>query len=327
LKSPVPLIDRSTYVSPFWLPGGHAQTIFPALHRRVPVVTDERERIETPDADFLDLDWQRSGRNDRVAVLSHGLEGSSRDSCMQGMAAALLAEGWDVVAWNCRGCSGETNRLLRSYHSGATEDLAAVVDHVLAGGTYRRVALIGFSLGGNITLKYAGDLGAEIDPRVDRAIAFSVPCDLAASSMTLEHWANRIYMARFMTSLRRKIRGKMKMFPGELTDAGLDTMRTFREFDGAYTAPLHGYRDAEDYWARASSGPVLGRLAIPSLLINARNDPFLPIECFPEDVAQGSACFHLEAPHHGGHLGFLSSAARCEYWSERRALEFLRNAR
>lgn len=322
-ESRMPLIP-STYVPPFWLRGGHLQTIYPALFRRMPWITRERERIEIADGDFLDLDWKRSGRADRVAIVSHGLEGKSRDTCVQGMAAALARGGWDVAAWNCRGCGGEANRLLRSYHSGATEDLAEVVDHVLRDGRYRRVALIGFSLGGNITLKYVGDLGAAIDPRVDRAVAFSVPCDLASSSLALETRANRIYMDRFLVNLRAKIRGKMKMFPGELSGSGLDAMRTFREFDGAYTAPLHGYRDAEDYWARASSKPVLGRITIPALLVSARNDPFLPQECFPEEAARNSEHFHLEAPRCGGHIGFASFAARGEYWSETRAVDFVR---
>jgi predicted alpha/beta-fold hydrolase len=134
---------------------------------------------------------------------------------------------------------------------------------------------------------------------------------------------NRIYMDRFLKSLRAKIRVKMRMFPGVLGDAGLDEMRTFREFDGAYTAPMHGYRDAEDYWARASSRPVLGRIAIPSLLVNARNDPFLPRECFPEEIARGSEHFHFEAPGHGGHIGFAAFPARDGYWSETRTVEFL----
>ena len=319
----MPLIESSTYAAPFWLRGGHAQTIWPALFRRVRLVTAERERIETPDGDFLDVDWERSRRSERVAILSHGLEGSSRDTYVQGMAAALERAGWDVAAWSCRGCSGEPNRMLRSYHSGATEDLAAVVDHVLRGGRYRRVALVGFSLGGNITLKYLGDYGAGIDPRVDRAAAFSVPCDLASSSLALEGWRNRVYMDRFLVNLRGKIRAKMRKFPGALSDAGLDAMRTFREFDGAYTAPLHGYRDAEDYWARASSKPVLGRIEIPTLLVNARNDPFLPAECFPEDAARASGHFHFEAPRQGGHIGFVSFNDRGEYWSETRAVEFL----
>lgn len=318
----MPFIARSSYVAPWWLRGGHAQTIVPAVFRRVARITRERERITTPDGDFLDLDWNRDAGADRVAILSHGLEGESRNAYVQGMAHALRAAGWDVVAWNFRGCSGEINRLLRSYHSGATEDLAAVVEHVFRDGRYGRAALVGFSLGGNLTLKYLGDLGAAVDPRLVGAVAFSVPCDLAASSRALESRANRIYMARFLRDLRRKIRAKMAVFPGQVSDAGLDAMRTFREFDGAYTAPLHGFRDAADYWKRASCRPVLGRIAVRTLLVNARNDPFLPAECFPECEARDSAWFHLDAPREGGHLGFLP-ARPGPYWSERRAVEFL----
>ncbi len=319
----MPLIETSSHRPPCWLPGGHAQTIFPALFRRVPFVTGERERIATPDGDFLDLDWARSPGSACVAILSHGLEGDSRDSYVQGMASALRSTGWNVVAWNLRGCSGETNLRLRSYHSGATEDLAAVVDHVRSDPLVKRIALVGFSLGGNITLKYLGDLGAGGDARLAAAVAFSVPCDLAASSRALESRANRVYMDRFLVGLRGKIRAKMRAFPGELRDDGLDAMRTFREFDGAYTAPLHGFRDAEDYWARASSRPVLPRIAVPTLLVQARNDPFLPPGCFPEAEARASRWLHLEAPRHGGHLGFTPRRGRGEYWSETRAREFL----
>ncbi len=311
----------SSYRSPWWLRGGHLQTIYPALFRRVAPVTTVRERIETPDGDFLDLEWARSGG--KVAILSHGLEGNAGDAYVQGMAGALLRAGWSVVAWSYRGCSGEPNRRLRSYHSGATEDLAAVVGHVLGRGDFRRVALVGFSLGGNLTLKYAGDLGRGMDVRVDRVVGLSAPCDLAASSLRLERLSNRIYMQRFLASLRGKIRTKIRMFPGELGDAGLEAMRTFREFDGAYTAPLHGFRDAEDYWARASSKPVLSRIAVPALLVNARNDPFLPAECFPEEEARASAVFHLEMPREGGHLGFAPTKRSAVYWSERRVVEFL----
>lgn len=245
---------------------------------------------------------------------------------MQGMAGAFHRAGWDVLAWNCRGCGGVESRKLRSYHSGATDDLAAVVNHALAGNRYREAGLIGFSLGGNITLKYLGELGEAVDPRVLGGVAFSVPCDLAASSIRLERLSNRIYMGRFMRSLRTKIRGKIKQFPGQLTDEGLEVMRTFREFDGAYTAPLNGFESAEDYWARASSKPFLNRIAVPALLVNARNDPFLPEECFPEEAAANSECFHLEAPRDGGHVGFVSFTRSGEYWSEKRAVEFLGGA-
>lgn len=318
----MPLLAVSDYVPPRWLPGGHAQTIFPAIFRRVPVITRRRERLETVDGDFLDLDWNRTG-SPRLAILSHGLEGNAHNACVQGMATALARAGWDALAWNFRGCSGEPNRLLRSYHSGVTEDLAIVVERALAEPGVRTIALVGFSLGGNVTLKYLGERGGDMDPRVIAAVAFSVPCDLAASSRALERRANRLYMDRFLVSLSAKVREKMKMFPGALRDDGLDGMRTFREFDAAYTAPLHGFRDAEDYWARASCRSDLPRIAIPTLLVQAGNDPFLAPECFPGEEARASRWFHLEAPAAGGHIGFTPRSGAGEYWSETRAADFL----
>lgn len=319
----MPIIEPSTYAPPPGLWGGHLQTIYPALFRKLEQVTQLRERIETPDGDFLDLNWKISGRFSRVAVLSHGLEGDAGNTYIQGMAAALNRKGWDILAWNFRGCSQEPNRLLRSYHSGETGDLQTVITHALASGRYNQLGLIGFSLGGNMTLKYLGDLGCNVDRRIVAAVVFSVPCDLASSSQALEKFTNRIYMHRFLVGLRRKIREKMLRFPGELTDQGLDKMRTFREFDAAYTAPMHGFLSAEDYWHRASCRPVLAGIRIPALMVNACNDPFLAPACFPFEEAAQSRCFYFEAPPSGGHVGFVSFNEQNQYWSETRALEFL----
>lgn len=316
----MPIVEP-TYRPPLGLGNGHVQTILPALFRHVPLITRTRERIATPDDDFLDLDWDTSPGADRVAIISHGLEGDSHNNYVQGMAAALQRAGWDTLAWNFRGCSGEPNRQLRSYHSGATEDLHAVVQRVLGTGRYQRVVLVGFSLGGNMTLKYLGETTP--DARVTHGVAFSVPCQLAASSHRLESLANRIYMRRFLRALSGKIRQKMTVFPGQVSDEGLDAMRTFREFDGAYTAPLHGFASAEDYWTRASSAAVLEQISIPTLLVNARNDPFLPEACFPWEAARKSRHFFLEAPRSGGHVGFMAFNPQGEYWSETRAVAFL----
>lgn len=314
----MPLLAHSSYRAPLGLPGGHLQTIYPALFRRVAPVTAERERILTPDGDFLDLEWNRSARATRLVLISHGLEGNSRNACIQGMAAAFVRAGWDVLAWSLRGCSGEPNRLLRSYHSGATDDLAAVVAH--SSPHYQTITLVGFSLGGNITLKY---LGEGPDPKVAGAVAFSVPCDLASSALRLEAITNRIYMQHFLSGLRVKIVQKMALFPGQVDAKGIGTMRTFREFDGAYTAPMNGFLSADDYWQRASCKPTLAAISVPTLLVNARNDPFLPPACFPEAEARASTAFHLESPPQGGHVGFATFNRRREYWSETRAVSFL----
>ncbi|WP_367875099.1 YheT family hydrolase [Luteolibacter sp. Populi] len=313
----MPLLE-SKYRAPGFLPGGHLQTIHPALFRRVRRVTTRRERLELADGDFLDLDWAGGG-GEKLVILSHGLEASSAAPYIQGMAAALHRRGWDVLAWNYRGCSGEPNRLLPFYHSGASGDLHHVVCHALAVHPAARIDLVGFSLGGNMTLKYLGE--REVDPRLHRAVAFSVPCNLACSSEQLSRRVNRLYMDRFLRCLRRKLVAKKPSFPDEIDLSGIGQVRNFRQFDDRFTAPLHGFRDAEDYWARASSRPFLGRIRIPALLVNAENDPFLGPGCFPREEAEASELFHLEAPADGGHVGF--SSGRGEYWSEQRAAEFL----
>lgn len=313
------------YKPPFGFRNAHLQTIYPTLFRKVPIVTQERERIATPDDDFIDLDWSRKRGTGRLAIITHGLEGHSRGHYCQGMAAALHKAGWEVLAWNFRGCSGEANRQLRSYHSGATGELQIVLDHVFEQTDYDAVSLVGFSLGGNLTLKYLGDCGAEIDPRIQGGVAISVPCDLASSAKQLEHWQNRFYMARFMQSLSAKVREKAQRFPGALSLDGLGRMRTFAEFDHAYTGPVHGFKSANDYWTQCSCRHVLKDIALPTLLISALDDPFLTPECFPHEAAVKNPHFEMETPKHGGHLGFVEFNDEGVYWSERRAVLFLKN--
>ena len=319
----MPLIEQSSYKAPLGYVSGHLQTIYPALFRKVPLITTERERITTPDDDFLDLDWARERSSPRLAILTHGLEGSTSATYVQGMARALVRAGWNVLAWNFRGCSGEPNRRLRSYHSGAIDDLETVLHHAMERTDVKQIALIGFSLGGNLTLKLIGDLGHYIDPRIQAAVTFSVPCDLAGSAKRLEHAVNRLYMRRFLKTLRAKVREKIERFPGEIEDEGLDWMRTFREFDGAYTAPIHGFINAEDYWQQCSCSTRLQNIAIPTLLINAQDDPFLTPSCYPINKAKDSAMLHFEIPKHGGHMGFVQFKNGNTYWSEQRAVEFI----
>jgi predicted alpha/beta-fold hydrolase len=316
------LIRNSSYRAPSWLPGGHLQTIYPALLRRVPALASRCERLELADGDFIDLEWSGDG-GPRLAILSHGLEADLKTGYIQGMAAALIRRGWDVLTWNFRGCGGKPNRLLRMYHSGATEDLQVVVCHALANHPALTIDLIGFSLGGNLTLKYLGECPADLPPRLHRAVVFSVPCDLACSSRQLSIPSNRIYMDRFLVAMRAKLRAKQALFPGQLDLTGLDRIRTFHEFDDRYTAPIHGFRDAADYWARNSSRQFLQYITLPTLLVNAANDPFLGPACYPRDEAEASGCFHFECPATGGHIGFPTFGKGGEYWSETRAVEFL----
>ena len=318
----MPVINGSTYVPPWFLANGHLQTLLPTMIRRVRGVAYQRERITMPDNDFLDLDWARAGSR-KLAVLAHGLEGDSKGHYILGMVKALVKRGWDAVAWNARGCSGEPNRVLRFTHSGATEDLQTVVTHVSSTGNYSEIAFFGFSLGGNLTLKYVGERGRELDRRIKAAVAFSVPCDLQSALLKLAQPANRIYMNRFLVTLRTKVRAMMRIAPGKIDDRGYEQMRTFKDFDDRYTAPIHGFVDAEDYWRKCSCKPYLKNVQIPTLLVNARNDPFLADACYPIEEAEANPNLHLEVPASGGHVGFMSFDRDGEYWSETRAVSFL----
>jgi len=313
------------YRPPWFLPGAHLQTIYPAMFRKVELIAQCKERIDTPDDDFLDLDWGRMG-NSRLAIICHGLEGHSRSRYVQGMARAMLKTGWDVLCWNYRGCSGEPNRLLRSYHSGSIDDLDTVIEHAKSVGQFRRIGLIGFSLGGNLILKYAGELGREMSDKAQATCVFSTPCDLEAASLELAKPSNAYYMRRFLKSLGKKVVEKERLHPGSLELSGLEEMRTFEEFDDRFTAPLNGFRNARDYWSKCSCLPVLDRIQVPSLIVNAMNDPFLPEACFPRGKAKKNPALLLETPRHGGHVGFPLWNGQNEYWSETRAALFIESA-
>ena len=313
---PMPVIP-SNFQAPWLISNGHVQTILGAVTRRE-MLAYERERLELPDGDFLDLDWRRSGAR-RLVIVSHGLEGSSTGSYIALVAQAVSKAGWDALAWNMRGCSGETNRLARSYHSGESNDLRTVINH--AASDYDEVALVGFSLGGNVTLKYLGE--APPHAKVIRAACFSVPVDLRASADALDtQWQNRLYLRRFLATMVDKAQIKAQRFPEQVAIVKPGEIRTLREFDDRFTAPLHGFKDAEDYWAKCSSRQFIPRITVPALLVNAQNDSFLTKHSMPYEEARQSETFYLEAPTSGGHVGFLEGLAFPPYYV-RRVAEFL----
>ncbi len=327
----MPLIPSDVYTPPFPLRNRHLHTIYPALFRHINNVPYHRERIDLPDGDFLDLDWslhtgsaieEAGDRADQLCIFLHGLEGSTDRSYIKGMVRSFNNNGWDTVACNFRGCSGETNRLLRSYHAGATEDLVAVIDHVRSKSGYSRIALIGFSLGGNLLLKYLGDYGATVPNEICGAVGVSVPCDLASSVNAMSISSNSFYMKRFMRHLRAKIMAKEAHFPGQIDISRLNEITTFQEFDGLYTAPLHGFANADAYWDECSCISGLEDIKIPTLILNAKDDPFLAPACYPVAAAKKNADLFLEMPLYGGHVGFVDKKKDGYYWSERRALEF-----
>ena len=241
---------------------------------------------------------------------------------MKGMARVFDRAGWDALGINFRGCSGFPNRRLRSYHSGATEDLATVLQHVRRKSDYRTIGLVGFSLGGNLVLKYLGERGGRLPPAIRWAAAVSVPCDLKDGALAMARPACRIYMMRFLRTLCAKARAKADRSDGWLRAEAFKGLRTFREFDDRYTAPAHGFKDAEEYWRRCSARFYVDRIRIPTLLINARNDPFLGPRCYPVSQARQSAWLHLEMPATGGHVGFIPPQIRDDFWHERRVLTF-----
>lgn len=287
-------------------------------------MSSRRVLLPTPDGDriLLDIALAETGsRNNAVAILSHGLEGDSRRKYMLGMGQAFLMHGVDVVARNFRCCGGEMNALPGMYHSGQTEDIHAVVHFCLEQG-YERIFLLGFSMGGNQVLKYLGEQGEHLPAQVAGAVVFSVPCDLTGCAKTLDLPSNRIYMEYFLHSLRVKIREKNRQYPELYPLQGLNAMKTFAEFDNRYTAPVHGFASAAEYWEKASSLPLLHNITVRVLLVNAKNDPFLSRSCFPVEMAASHKFLFFETPEQGGHVGFVPRHGS-PYWSERRAVQFL----
>jgi len=310
------------YRAPYFFKNGHIQSIYPSLFRKLDDHFMVRERIDIEDGDFLDLDWCRSGSR-RLVVISHGLEGHSRRPYIVGMAKAVVDNGWDALAWNFRSCGGSMNRHLRFYHSGATEDLHRVVNFAVESGDYDEVALIGFSMGGNLSLVYLGDKNVPLHPKVKKAIVYSVPCDLSASAEQLAQPQNRIYMSRFLKELKAKMLAKEKLFPDLLDLTGYEDIKSFRQFDDRYTAPIHGFRNADHYWDHCSSRRYIRNINVPTLIVNAKDDPFLASACYPHDEVDSNLNVKLETPETGGHVGFVSFNKNNLYWSEQRAIAFL----
>jgi len=316
-------LEIPEYQSPFFLRNGHLDTIIPHFLRRVPPVEYRRERIDTPDGDFLDLDWDRGpSTSKRLVLFSHGLEGSSRAKYIQGMIPHFRNQGFDALAWNCRSCSGEINRTARFYHSGASYDLDTVVEHVLKTTNYDSIHMIGFSMGGNITLKYLGEKSTTVNARLKSAVVFSVPVDLKSSTERLTGIMGRFYTRKFIRTLNRKLALKEP----QLREMGIDIRGAhkiwdFKTWDGRFTAPIHGFKDAEDYYAKSSSRPLLKHIRIPTLIVNAKNDPFLGDDCFPRAELKNHSFVRLETPELGGHVGFTSKGL---FWSESLALSAFR---
>lgn len=316
----MPLI-KSPYKAKGLFKNGHFSTIYSAKLRPIPEVEQERQRLELSDSDFVDVDWSYSAsKSNKVAILLHGLEGNAQRVYMQGQAKHLIDNGWDVAAMNHRGCSGEENRLYISYNSGRTFDLKELILHVESLPQYKTIALVGFSLGGNLVLKYLGEQKF-IPSKVSCGVAISAPLDLHNSLQKLIKPHNFVYNWTFINDLRKKYKRKMRHFPELMNKTELKKVRTLLDFDQLYTAPAHGFQDAYDYYKRSSSLPFVPNISTPVLLLNALNDTFLSENCYPTTLAETHKTLFLETPCTGGHVGFHVNN-KC-YYSEKRTLDFI----
>lgn len=324
----------ATYHAPRWLPGGHAQTIHAAMWAPKPMVTYWRDRWETPDFDFIDLDWvdnpalelRLEQHDDRpLVVLFHGLEGSSNSHYARSLMHAVAARGWRGVVVHFRGCSGELNRLPRAYHSGDSAEINWVLQR-LRSIRSSPIYVAGVSLGGNALLKWLGEQGEGARAVIKRAAAVSAPVDLAAAGEALGRGLNLMYTHNFLTTMKAKTLAKLKRYPALCDVRRMRAARTLREFDDVVTAPLHGFNGVDDYYARARSKPYLRTIATPTLLLNARNDPFLPARFLPTPQ-EVSHSVTLETPATGGHVGFVTGAFPGNIdWLAQRLLTFFSDA-
>ncbi len=320
---------HETYLAPKWLPGGHLQTIIPSLFAKIPEVNYRRERWELADGDFIDTDWALPADKSKtldtrpLVVLFHGLEGSSESHYAMAVMRAVLDKGWSGVVIHFRGCSGEVNRLPRFYYAGESAEMQSMLSRLAASANNRPIYAVGFSLGGNALLKWMGEYAEQAHKLVTKAAAISAPLDLAASAITLDQGLNRlIYTPMFVSSLKKKALALSERYPGLLNVKQVKAARTIHDIDNAVTAVLYGAKNAQDYYAKNSARPWLNKIPLPTLILNARNDPFLPEQFLP-DLAEVSAKVQLEYPRHGGHVGFATAPFPGHVnWLPKRLLQF-----
>jgi len=319
----MPVIN-STYQAKHLFKNGHFSTIYSAKLRPVPKLLQHRERLELKDGDFLDMDWSYAispaKQSKKLAILLHGLEGDAQRVYIKGQGKILVENGWDVTAMNHRGCSGEENRLYCSYNSGRTDDLSELIEHILENQDYQQIALVGFSLGGNLVLKYLGERD-DVPSKIVKGVAVSAPLQLDSSLNELIRFKNILYNKVFVRDLRKKYKRKMSHFPEKMNKQDLKKVKTLLDFDNLYTAPAHGFKNAQEYYTKSSSLQFLENIRTPVLILNALNDSFLSQDCYPHAIAKKHKNIYLETPETGGHVGFhLTNKV---YYSEKRVLEFI----
>lgn len=317
----MPWIQSSTYRPPPMFSNGHLQTLYPYFFRKIRDIEYKRIRLDTDCGDFLDIDLSLIG-SDELLIVSHGLEGSSASQYIKGMVRQFNRDGKDVLAWNMRSCSGEMNRLPGFYHAGMTDDLDLMIRYGIEKG-YKKISLIGFSLGANLTALYLGQRSETLAPEITNAVIFSTPCDLGKSAEKISRVRYRFYLESFLVTMRKKILDKSLSMDLGVSLEGIERIKSFREFDDRFTGPLHGFKNGQQYYDEVSCKKWLHKIKVPTLIINAKDDPFLTKECFPTKEAHDNKNLYLEIPVSGGHVGFISFNSDRLYWSEKRAHDFL----
>ncbi|HEX6438156.1 MAG TPA: hydrolase [Candidatus Binatia bacterium] len=317
-------VAKSDYRAPWWLPGGHLQTLYAYFLKRETHLWLRRERWETPDNDFIDLDWLDSSDDSAsLLVLFHGLEGCSSSHYARSLVNHARRRRWRGVISHFRGCSGEHNRLARAYHSGDSSEIDWILRRLKENNPKAKIYPIGVSLGGNVLLKWLGEQGDRAFEIVEKAAAVSAPLELAAAADALDRGCRKlIYTRYFLKTLKQKSLYKIAKHQLQIDPRQVRAAATFRQFDDLFTAPMHGFDSAEDYWAKSSSKRQLRNIQVPTLLLNARNDPFLPAAALPE-AGEVSQSVILEYPESGGHVGFVSGRFPGDFeWLPRRIFNF-----
>ena len=312
----MPIIASSYQKPPFPYVNGHAQTVFPSMFRKIKEPIYERERLELSDGDFVDLDWFRS-ESDQLIILTHGLEGSSERHYVKESAKLFHENDWEALAWNCRSCSGEMNRTLRMYNHGDIEDITAVINYANQQKKYKSIVLAGYSMGGNIGMKYLGVNGKNIRENLKISINFSAPTDLLSSVKLLDLPKSWFYSNRFRQKIWHKIQIKAAQFPGVVDLSNYQKVKKWEDFDNYFTAPVNGFDNAQAFYRFASCKFFMEGISIPTLLVNAQNDPILTPECNPVQLAESNPNFYLEMPTQGGHVGFTAREGAYSYMATR----------
>ena len=319
----MPLVESNFPVHAF-LNNGHLQTLYPYFFRRIPNVKLSRHRIDLKDGDFIDIDHLER-KSDELVVLSHGLEGSSMTGYIRGMAKHLGENNhYDVIAWNMRSCSGEINLKDCFYHAASCGDLNAVLEYAISQHAYKKIHLIGFSLGGNLTAFYASKYGNDVVSQVCSATIFSSPIHLESSIYKLHSTQiGNFYSESFLSTMRKKALEKQKRGLLDIDPDRIKACKNFIDFDNLITAPLHGFKDAHEYYEEASAINVIHNTKVPTLLVQSKDDPFLTKKCFPMRQARANKNLFLEITPTGGHVGFMCFKKGLSFWAEDRSIEFL----